>query len=188
MVLEVKRMTAEEFDQYAALPENVERVLEYIGGEIYDVPSNAFASFIAGLILTFINNFIRERGIAGYVTGEAGGYMVAGERYAPDVAFISAARQPELAKEGYNPNPPELAVEVEFPVTPESGRKLLRKMANYLSVGTLLWVVYPETKTVEVYAPGQPVRVLDVNGTLDGGDVLPGFTLAVKAIFSPSPE
>lgn len=55
-------------------------------------------------------------------------------------------------------------------------------MANYLSVGTLLWMVYPETKPVEVYAPGQPVRVLDVNATLDGSDVLPGFTLAVKEI------
>jgi Uma2 family endonuclease len=111
--------------------------------------------------------------------------MVAGARCAPDVAYISAVRQPELAKEGYNPNPPELVVEVEFPVTLESGRKLARKVANYLAAGTLLWVVYPETKTVEVYAPGQPMRLLRLDGVLDGGDVLPGFTLAVKEIFPP---
>jgi Uma2 family endonuclease len=50
----------------------------------------------------------------------------------------------------------------------------------------LLWVVYPETKTVEIYAPGQPMRWVGVDGVLDGGDVLPGFKLAVAEIFPAS--
>jgi hypothetical protein len=44
-------------------------------------------------------------------------------------------------------------------------------------------VVYPETREVEVHAPGQTARILGITDTLDGGDVLPGFTLAVKEIF-----
>jgi hypothetical protein len=34
-----------------------------------------------------------------------------------------------------------------------------------------------------VYAPGQPVKTFGIDDTLDGGDVLPGFALAVREIF-----
>src|SRR6266849_3602401 len=109
--------------------------------------------------------------------------MVSGERYAPDVAYISFARQPELAKKGYNPNPPELAVEVVSPNDPE--RNLRIKVANYLAAGTLVWLVRPDEKQIEVYAPGQPVKVLGVKDILDGGSVLPGFSLKVGEVFAP---
>ncbi len=72
----------------------------------------------------------------GHLTGEAGGYYVSGERYAPDVGYISKARQPELAKSGYNPNPPDLAVEIELHVTAQSQRKLQIKLGNYLAAVT----------------------------------------------------
>ena len=183
MVLQRQRLTADEFDYLTKLPENAERLFELIGGEISEVPSNPFASGISSTIGFFFKLHLREHQIAGHVTGEAGGYMIAGERYAPDVAFISAARQPELAREGYNPNPPDFAVEVDYPSTLASQRKLRTKIASYLAVHTLLWVVYPETKEVEVYAYGQPMRLFGIGDILDGGDVLPGFKLAVKDIF-----
>ncbi len=183
MVIEAKHFTAEDFDQFAELPENFDKLLEFIGGEIVEVPSNAYASEISGTILFFIKLFVCEHNIAGHVTGEAGGYMVSGERYAPDVAFISAHKQPELAKRGYNPAPPDLAVEVDFPSTTQSQFDLRIKIANYLAAGTVVWVFVPELKRVEVYVPGQPVKILGVNDTLDGGEVLPGFKLAVKDIF-----
>jgi Uma2 family endonuclease len=99
------------------------------------------------------------------------------------VAFISKARQPELARQGYNPNPPDLAVEVDFPSTYESQQNLNVKVVNYLNAGTTVWVFKPEQKRVEVYAPGKSVRILGINDTLDGGEVLPGFKLAVKDVF-----
>jgi hypothetical protein len=73
---------------------------------------------------------------------------VAGERYLPDVAFISKARQPEPSHDTYNPNAPDLAVDVVSPT-------------------------------------GQPrdIRIKVVQDTLDGGALLPGFTLAVKPTF-----
>ncbi len=175
------RLTVEEFDRVASLPENADRILEYIGGELFEVPSNAYTSAIAGVIFGELYIFLKGKDL-GHLTGEAGGYMVSGERYAPDVAFISKARQPELAKEGYNPNPPELAVEVK---SPSDRDDLLRiKIGNYLAAGTLVWLVRPEDKMVEVYKPGHPVKVVGLDGTLDGDDALPGFTLAVKVIFT----
>jgi Uma2 family endonuclease len=183
MVIQTRRMTVEEFEYFVNLPENAEKLFEFIGGEVVEVPSNPYASYISSRINRRLGNFVEERDL-GFVTGEAGGYMVSGERYAPDVAFISKARQPELARQGYNPMPPDLAVEVDSPSTYESQQNLYIKVANYLAAGTVVWVFKPESKRVEVYTPGQPVRILGVDDVLDGGDVLPGFTLALKDIFT----
>lgn len=71
------------------------------------MPSNPYSSEIAIQIAFFLKLYLREQGRRGHVTGEAGGYQVMGERYAPDVAFISYERQPELVPTGYNPNPPD---------------------------------------------------------------------------------
>jgi Uma2 family endonuclease len=186
MIIQEQRrlIPVEEFDSFVERPENADKLFELVGGEIFEVPSNAYASKIASVISFFIQLFLRDHGIAGHVTGEAGGYVVAGEKYAPDVAYISKERQPELAKEGYNPNAPDLAVEVDFPSSYTSQKKLNIKIANYLAAGTLLWMVYPETKEVNVYVPGQPVKILGINDTLDGGNVLSGFALAVREVFA----
>ncbi len=174
--------SVEAFDNFTDLPENADRLFEFIGGETVEVPSNPFASYIGSRILRHIANYVELHHL-GYVTGEAGGYMVSGERYAPDVAYISKERQPELARQGYNPNPPDLAVEIDFPSTYQSQKDLRVKVANYLAAGTLVWVVLPETKMVEVYTPGQPIKLLKLDGVLDGGTLFPRFTLAVQEIF-----
>ncbi len=117
----------------------------------------------------------------GHITGEAGGYMVAGERYAPDVAYISKARQPELPQRGYNPIPPDLAVEVLSPSNEPDDMQI--KINNYLLAGAVVWLVNPAKKHVTVFSAGRPAQRVSTQGTLDGGDILPGFTLAVKDIF-----
>jgi len=57
------------------------------------------------------------------------------------------------------------------------------KVVNYLAAGTVVWLVLPETREVEVYIPNKPKQTVGIDGVLDGGDVLPGFTLPVKDIF-----
>jgi Uma2 family endonuclease len=180
MVIQAKRYTVDEFAALVNSPENADRVLEYIGGEVVVVPSNPYSSKIATRISGFIFAYLLQNDI-GHLTGEAGGYVVAGERYAPDVAFISYAKQQELAREGYNPNPPDLAVEVISPTDVEHHLRI--KVVNYQAVGTVVWVVNPQANIIEVYRPGQPVTIAEVGDTLDGGDFLPGFTLPVKDIF-----
>ena len=110
--------------------------------------------------------------------------MIAGERYAPDVAYISNARQPELAREGANPNPPELVVEV---ISDEASAReldtLMLKVSNYIAAGAIVWVVYPTAQLIRVHVPGQPVRIVSKDGILNGGEVLAGFILAVSEIF-----
>lgn len=178
------RVSLEQFETFIRQPEHADQRFEWIGGEIVAVPSNPYSSEIASLIAFFIRLFLRERTLNGHVTGEGGGYIVADERYAPDVAYISADQQRSLPyDQGYNPQPPQLAVEVVSPTDKEPA--LRRKVANYLAAGTVIWVVQPVEREVEVYVPGLPVQVFGVGAVLPGEPVLPGFRLPVAEIFPP---
>src|SRR5258708_23262705 len=117
----------------------------------------------------------------GYVTGADGGYKVSGEDYIPDVGFISKAKQPKRSHDTWNQQPPDLAVEVVSPT--DRAKDIADKVANYLLADTLLWYVYPNDQQVKVYMPRQPVKTLGLKDVLDGGHMLPGFTLELKDIF-----
>src|SRR5258706_16357175 len=134
-------VTVEEFDRIAGLSENRDKRLEFIGGEVVEVVTNNYASWVASRILIAIGGYIEAHHL-GYTTGADGGYMVSGERYIPDVAFISKARQSEPSHETYNTNPPDLAVEVVSPTDQPKG--ITDKVANYLSAGKVVWVIYPD--------------------------------------------
>lgn len=186
MIVQTERMTVEEFDAFVTQPENAERLFEFIRGRMYEVVSNPYSSKIAARILGFLFAYLLQNDI-GHLTGADGGYHISGERYMPDAAFISYARQPKLAyTESYNVTPPDLAVEVLSPGNDDE--KMRVKVTNYLAAGTVVWVVNPPEETVEVYRPGQPVLIVKRDGTLDGGTVLPGFRLPVSDIFPQERE
>jgi len=180
MAVQKTGVSAQDFDEYVALPENADLRFEFIDGEIIDVPSNAFSSEIAILIAAALLAFVRPRKL-GRITGEGAGYIVAGRRLSPDVAFVAAARQDQLAPEGYNPIAPDLVVEVISPTDREPA--IRRKLAIYAEAGVQVWLVRPRRKTVEIYAPDQPVEIIGVDDVIDGGDVLPGFKMAVRDMF-----
>jgi Uma2 family endonuclease len=87
-----------------------------------------------------------------------------------------------MSSEYPDPVAPEWVVEVISP-TDKVG-DIRRKRAIYLAAGILLWEIYPEDRTVDVYVPGQPVRTYSVEETISVGELLPGFTLAVRDIFA----
>lgn len=87
-----------------------------------------------------------------------------------------------MSEEFADPNPPLWVAEV---ISPTDRAEVVRyKRQIYCDAGILLWEIYRPLRLIDVYAPGQPVREFGINDTLDGGDVLPGFTLAVKALFA----
>lgn len=102
---------------------------------------------------------------------------------APDVAFVHADRlPPREAREKYLPLAPDLAVEVLSPW--DRAGEVLEKVLEYLSAGTrLVWVVAPRRRTVTVHYPDRTARILTEGDELDGGDVLPGFKVAVAELF-----
>lgn len=101
----------------------------------------------------------------------------------PDVAFVRADRLPPEAERWHiAPFAPDLAVEVISPN--DRYVEVMEKIARYQRAGVpVVWVVDPRRRAVEVRALGRPQVTLHEQETLDGGDVLPGFTLAVADIF-----
>lgn len=180
MVFSTKQMTVEEFDQFVDLSINANKLFEYVGGEVTEVPSNPYSSKIAAIFLVELGIYLKGNDI-GHITGEAGGYIVSGERYAPDVAFISYEKQENLARTGYNPNPPDLAVEVVSPT--DSEKKLSIKISNYLADQTTVVVIYPDEKQVAIHQHGQPVILLGSDDILFVDSILPDFQVSVADLF-----
>lgn len=181
MAVQTRHMTVDEFDHFATLPEHSDRRFELIGGEVVEAVSDQRSSAIAYNIGFYVKLFLHEKGLGGIVTGADGGYAVSGGRYIPDVAYMSHARQDTLSDEAYSAIPPDLAVEVLSPTNEPD--ELRVRVVGFLNAGTTVWVVNPDKQRVEVYAPGSAPKTLGIDETLDGGDVLPGFTLAVSTIF-----
>ncbi|WP_419946508.1 Uma2 family endonuclease [Candidatus Poriferisodalis sp.] len=104
---------------------------------------------------------------------------------APDFAFTSYQRRPPgSATEKYGQWVPELVAEV---VSPSDRRPDVDAKARmWVSYGVqLVWVVFPRTRTVEVYrAAAEAVETLTEAGSLDGGDVLPGFAYPLSRLFA----
>ena len=59
-----------------------------------------------------------------------------------------------------------------------------KKITMWLELGVSMAIeVRPATRTIEVHQPGVPALTLTGDDALDGGDVLPGFTLPLSEIF-----
>ena len=136
-----------------------------------------------------LNAFIKSRQFGLLVGSDSGVWL---ERdpdtvREPDIAFFSAERMPLDARiTGYAEMAPDLVVEVASPS--DSRREVYDKAHMWLSHGVrLVWVVHPETRTVDVHRPNHAVATLSDEDALDGLDVLPGFACEVSAVFGPRP-
>jgi Uma2 family endonuclease len=57
-------------------------------------------------------------------------------------------------------------------------------MREYQDNGVHLgWLINPKGRTVEIYRLGQDAEILPSPNSLDGEDVLPGFTLNLSKIW-----
>jgi Uma2 family endonuclease len=182
MAVAERRYTAEEFWEIAALPENEHRRLELEDGVIVDMGWSSPRNTIVGIrVATFINVFVMSNDL-GYVTGADSGFILPnGNTRRPDVGFITKGRLADIP-EKFN-IAPDLAVEIVSP-----NEDILKKVYEYFDSGTrLVWAVYTKDKTVIVFQLDEHGILrgqrLDIEGILDGGDVLPGFTLPVRDIF-----
>ena len=103
---------------------------------------------------------------------------------APDVAFMAHERLHAIEKQtsGFGEIIPDLVVEVVSPH--DTASEIQMKVKDYLEAGVqLIWVVDPQTEMVTEYKPSGRMQLLNLQDELNGGGVLPGFTLSVAHIF-----
>src|SRR5262249_44134956 len=135
--------------------------------------------------LTLLNNFVRPLGL-GVVAGADGTIKLDIDLVRiPDVAFFSWDRFPggEIPKEAIPLVVPDLAVEV---ISRSNTRKEMEdKLREYFDKGVrLVWFVRPRMRVVDVYTSPDRFTRLTASMRLDGGDVLPGFSVQVGELFA----
>ncbi|WP_207955791.1 Uma2 family endonuclease [Rubrobacter marinus] len=105
---------------------------------------------------------------------------------APDAAFVGRERVEKAGRvRGYWPGAPDLVVEVVSPNDTHS--EVIGKALAWLAAGSrMVLVVDPDKFTVTVYRSRDEIRVLtaDAGDTIDGADVVPGWTLPVGELFA----
>ena len=103
----------------------------------------------------------------------------------PDIAYTSADKIPLDARiPGYAEVVPDLVVEIRSPS--DTRREVHDKARMWLSHGVrLVWVVHPDTRTVDVHRPDRAATTIAGDDELDGADVLPGLACALAEVFGP---
>lgn len=166
---------------------------ELVEGRLVRMPASGYnASKIALRLAAMLLNYVDSHGKGG-VTGPDGTYNLTrqGETketgLVPDIAFVQADREPTRSSPDYDKafyGAPDLAVEI---VSPSQYRpEMAAKARRYLDAGArLVWIVWPKYQQVDVWRQGssEPVATLNIGGTLDGLDVVPGFTFPLAQLF-----
>ena len=161
------------------------KLCELVDGVLVEKAMGYRESLLAVLLGHFLLEFVAPRNL-GLVSGPDGSVrLFPGLVRVPDVAFATWDRFPDrqIPKEPIPTLAPDLVVEM----LSESNTKaeMLRKRGEYFSSGVrLIWEIDPEPRMVTVYTPDGGVTMLDCSQTLDGADVLPGFSLTLSELFS----
>jgi Uma2 family endonuclease len=177
--------TATEEDVLAIRNGPERRLCELVDGVLVEKAMGLRESYLASVLIMILLTFVRLRNL-GLVTAPDGTMRLApGLVRIPDVAFISWDRLPNrrVPTEPIPDLAPDLAVEV-LSVGNTPG-EMARKRQDYFAAGVhLVWQVEPSTRTVEVFTAPDQSTVLHETHILDGGTVLPGFTLPLQELFA----
>lgn len=171
-------------EDVVAIEKRENRLFELIDGVLVEKVMGYAESGIASLLVIAIGNFIAQENL-GVVTGGDGMFRLPDNLVRiPDVAYVAWERLPneQIPSDPVPAIVPDLAVEVlSAGNTPE---EMSRKLHEYFRAGVrLVWFIDPKTKTVTVYTSPKRSKAIDATGTLDGGKVLPGFSLPVSKLF-----
>lgn len=180
MATETRLYTADEF---LDMPDDG-KIYELHYGVIIEVAGSkniqtVLAMWIGFLLLTFVE----AHKLGGWVSGADGTYVL--DRYntrIPDVAYLTAESVARQKRGEYLRGAPDLVVEVISESNTPAEMK--QRVGAYLNAGArLIWLVYPETLSIEVYQPQQDTLFLKVGDTLDGAEILPGLKLPLQEVF-----
>ncbi len=164
-------------------PEN--KGCELIDGVLVDKAMGANESVLGLYLGRIIGNHVAQDDLGAILGTDGFFYLEGGQIRAPDVSFIpwSALPEEKIPERGHSHVEPAVFVEVLSP--DNTAAEIDRKLREFFAAGAqLAWVINPRTKSARVYTSAKRFKELDVDGTLDGGKVLPGFKLPLAELFA----
>jgi Uma2 family endonuclease len=179
-----KAMSNLTLEEFLRLPET-KPASEYACGEPFqkpmpDIPHSAIQYFLCVVLYPYLTETRIGRVLSELrcIFGPPGRQRT----YVPDLVYVAAGRlAEESGRHLYTAS--DLAIEVLSP--DQHWAQFLDKIQFYLLYGVrLVWVIDPAAETITVQTPGQEARILRPGDVLDGGEVLPGFSVPVEDIFA----
>jgi Uma2 family endonuclease len=160
---------------------------EVVDGELVMSPKNNYEhETICGRLFAALHEFNRKKRLGLVVGSSAGHWMANRNCRAPDISFIPQERLRQLGfspkSRKFFPGAPDLAVEV---LSPNNTRgEIDARLRDFFSSGTrLVWIVNPDTESVEVCHSLTQRALVGPGAELDGEQLLPGFRYPVADLF-----
>jgi Uma2 family endonuclease len=167
------------------IEEKENRLFELVDGVLVEKAMGFRESLLAIALARYLGDFVSKQNL-GLVVGADGMMRLnPGLVRIPDVAFVSWKRIPG-GKVPDAPIPelsPDLAVEILS--KGNTPAEMARKRREYFESGvSIVWEIDPETRSAEVFTALQNRVRVSEDQSLDGGNVLLGFSLPLKGLFS----
>ncbi|MDQ3820894.1 MAG: Uma2 family endonuclease [Acidobacteriota bacterium] len=159
---------------------------DLVKGELRKMsPAEGEHGIIIGRLTAALGHHIEENDL-GEVFGAETGFKLASNPdtvLGPDLAFISNEKIPQSGiPVAFWQGAPDLAVEVVSPGN--TRREIEEKIEEYLAAGvSLVWIINPKRRTITVHRANAEPVTLEGSDTLDGSDVVPGFTYSIARLF-----
>lgn len=162
------------------------KLVELVRGQlVVREPPGTRHGAIAAKLGYYLSDFVYRHGL-GIVFAQDTGFKIGSDPdtvRAPDVAFVGRDRGAQIPPRGYADFAPDLLAEILSPG--DAPAEVLAKVADWLDAGArLVWLVDPERAEVRVYRRDGSLSILGEIDSLEGEDVLPGFTCPLVQVFS----
>ena len=180
--------TATEQDVIDALEGPEKRLCELIDGVLVEKAVGSPESFLGGRLFRKVADHAEENDLGVVLPGDGPLELRAGNVRYPDVSFIPwdsfPNRMPPKDEKIWTVTPALAAEVLSASNTPA---EMDRKLEDLFSTGCkLVWLIDPVSSTARIYTTPKRFKRIAITGVLDGGKVLPGFTLPLAKLLAPN--
>lgn len=171
-------------DDLARMPDDDSVQLELDEGELISMPpAGEDHGYIEVDLVSLLHDFVKKNKLGRVYGGDTGFRLNDRTVLSPDVAFVRRERVEAVRSKSFANGAPDLAVEILSPS--DTVRRINRKVKQYLTAGChTVWLVYPESQTVDVFEASGAERTLRSEEILEAPEILPGFSLKVAELFA----
>ncbi|NJN88142.1 MAG: Uma2 family endonuclease [Leptolyngbyaceae cyanobacterium SL_7_1] len=172
-------------EKFMALPKDGHRY-EIVNGDLIDMGnSGALHGNIAIVLSSALFGVVSAQKLGALFDSSTAFKMKSGNKRSPDISFFAKERLQGMTElpTGFLEGAPDLAIEILSPGN--TVEEIDDKITEYFENGArLVWVISPTQHYVLIYRCAQePDRLLKSADSLDGEEVIPGFTVPVANLF-----
>lgn len=161
------------------------KLCELVDGVLVEKTVGTYESYLAGLLVHFIWMHVQQNNLGIVLPPDGMMRLAPGLVRIPDVSFISWQRLPQqkVPRDPIANVVPDLAGEIIS--KSNTSEEMERKLSDYFTGGVRqVWYVYPRSREVRVHTGPEQYAVLSNQNCLEGGRVLPGFSLPLQQLFA----